>query len=168
VEQGKRMASTDPLNKKQSTSDKDYGKWHFFRDVANHIFGLLNTGNIFPLFFLAVLVCMGLIVWRLPESELAPLIRDLIAWMGSETAFAWAVAIVGNLAWFHVHRAQKALYRGEIARLTDQRSQLMHGENLTLIKHHRTSDGEHAETYLMGHRPERRERPELPGEGTRP
>jgi len=159
------MASTDPPNKKQGTSDKDYGKWHLFRDLANHIFGLLNTGNIFPLLFLTVLVCMGLIVWRLPESELAPLIRDLIAWMGSATALAWAVVIVSNLAWFHVHRARKELDRAEIARLTEQRSQLMHGENLKLIKVHRTSDGEHAETYLMRHRPDR---PKLIEEETKP
>lgn len=143
------MATGDGRQETPGVSDKDYGGWHFARDFSNNLFGLLNTGRVFPAFGLLLVIISGITVWRLPDSELAPIIRDLIAWLGGSAGFAWGVVLLTNLFWMVLCAKQTKLYREEIKRLAALRSQLMHGENLTLIKKHRTSDGEQAESYFL-------------------
>lgn len=143
------MAMDDRSREKPGGADKDYGGWHFARDFFTHLFGLLNTGRVFPALGLLLVMIVGLVVWRLPDSELAPLIRDLIAWLGGSSGFAWVLVMITNLFWVILFAEQKKLYRQEIKRLAALRSELMHGDNLTLIKKHRSSDGEQHESYFL-------------------
>lgn len=143
------MATGSGSQEKQGVDDKAYGGWHFARDFSTNLFGLLNTGRIFPAFGLLFVIIAGLIVWRLPDSELAPIIRDLIAWLGGSAGFAWFVVFLTNVFWLVLGAERTRLYREEIRRLAALRSQLMHGEHLTLIKKHRTSDGEQKESYFL-------------------
>lgn len=143
------MATTDRPREKPDVADKAYGGWHFARDFSNNLFGLLNTGRVFPAFGLLLVMIIGLVMWRLPDSELAPLIRDLIAWLGGSSGFPWVLVIVTNLFWVILCAEQRMLYRQEIKRLAALRSELMHGDHLTLIKKHRSSDGEQDESYFL-------------------
>jgi len=127
-----------------------YGGWHFARDFSAGIFGLLNTGRIFPVFGLLLLVIAGLVVWRLPESDIVYVIDSFFNVLRSSSAFAISLLALSNIAWFILFRKQKNIYENEINRLADIRSDLFHlGSDQVFIKNHRTSNGSQAESYIL-------------------
>lgn len=127
-----------------------YGGWHFARDFFSGIFGLFNTGRAFPAFGLLLLAITGLIVWRLPESDIAHVIESFFALLQSTTALVFGLLVLTNIVWFVLSRKQKRIYENEINRLSNIRSDLFHlGHDQVLIKNHRTSTGSQAESYIL-------------------
>lgn len=144
-----RMAQKQDKNagrKGQST----YGGWDFARDFAGGVFGLLNNGRIFPAFGLLILSLMGLVAWRLPEAELAGLVRDFFFVLRSSFGVMLALFVGSNLMWFWLSNRQKRIYENEIGRLSEIRSRLLHkGADIVQIKDHRSSNGEQKEGYIL-------------------
>ncbi len=137
-------------SKSQKKPVVGYGGWEFARDFSAGIFGLLNTGRIFPAFGLLLLVIFGLIVWRLPDTDLAFVIGDFFDVLRSSTALAFGLFASSNVVWLVLFRKQKRIYENEINRLSDIRRDLFHlGNDQVLIEKHRTSNGSHVESYIL-------------------
>ena len=133
-------------------SGASIGFWSFARDIANGVFSLLNSGKVFPAFGLLLLLIMGLVVWRLPDTELAGLVREFFALLRSSFGFAMSALVATNLGWLWLLRRQKEIYQGEIDRLSDLRSKLLLGENsndFTPLKELHTSNGAQRESYVL-------------------
>lgn len=145
------MTTSKPKKSDKSTKNKPtYGGWEFARDFSSGVFGLLNTGRVFPAFGLLILVLMGLVVWRLPETELALVVKDFLNLLRSSVALAFVLLVTSNLTWFILFRKQKRIYENEINRLADIRSNLLHlGHERVQIDDHRSSDGVQAESYIF-------------------
>lgn len=140
------------MNAKNSKKQhvETYGGWHFARDFSAGFFGLVNSGRVFPAFGLLLLVIMGLIVWRLPEAELAPVIKNFFDLLRGSVSLAIVLLLLTNFGWFFLLRRQKTIYENEIKRLSDIRKDLLHlGSSQVLIENHRTSTGAQSETYLF-------------------
>lgn len=136
--------------KSQKKPPEQYGGWHFARDFSAGFFGLVNTGRIFPAFGLLLLAIMGLIVWRLPETDLAHVIESFFDVLRSSVALAIGLLVITNIVWFILFMKQKRIYENEINRLSDIRSELFHlGSDQVLIKNHRTSTGSQVESYIV-------------------
>lgn len=102
------------------------------------------------MFFLLLLAIMGLVVWRIPESDMGGFAMELFLMLRSSFAFMAFVCAVTNIGWFVIYRKQKKLYEAEISRLVADRKELLHhGVNLIPIKVHRSSDGEQVEGYIF-------------------
>ncbi len=146
----KREEETKPKGSKASGAS--YGFWGFARDFFSGVFSLLNSGKVFPAFGLLLLVIMGIVVWRLPETELAGLVREFFALLRSSFGFAMSALVATNFGWLWLLRRQKEIYQGEIDRLSDLRSKLLLGENsseFTPLKELHTSNGAQRESYVL-------------------
>ena len=132
---------------------KAYGRWDFARDFSNGLFGLLNSGKVFPAFGLLILCIVGLVAYRLPEAELGVVARELLEVLRSSFGFAIAGLIATNLVWAWLLRRMHGIYQAEIDRLADLRAELMReknsGREFIPIKEHRTSNGTHQEKYVL-------------------
>lgn len=142
--------NTQRKKPKESEAARKYGGWDFGRDFFSGVFGLLNSGRIFPAFGVLILALMGLVVWRLPESELASLAREFFGVLRSSFGLAMSLLVASNLMWAWLFKRQKRIYENEIDRLVEIRSELLHqGSNIIPIKNHRSSDGEQIEGYIL-------------------
>ena len=143
-------------NKKTSKSkdtEKNYNGWQFARDFSDHIFSLLNTGKIFPVILLAIIVMVGLIIWKYPDEHLPELLRlatGVLFRIGSNWINVFVIMVISNIAWLILFLMQRKIYQNEIVRLSDIRSQLMHGNNdYKKIADHRSSKGIQQEGYIL-------------------
>ncbi|RVU47054.1 hypothetical protein [Rubrivivax rivuli] len=146
----KREEETKPKTAKSPGAS--YGFWGFARDFSSGVFSLLNSGKVFPAFGLLLLVLMGLIAWRVPDTELAGLIREFFQLLRSSFGFAMGALIVTNVGWLWLIRRQREIYQSEITRLSDLRSKLLLGDkssDFTPIKELHTSNGTQRESYVM-------------------
>ena len=146
----KREEETKPKNGK--SRGVSYGFWGFARDFSSGVFSLLNSGKVFPAFGLLLLVLMGFIAWRIPDTELAGLVREFFQLLRSSFGFAMSALIVTNVGWLWLIRRQREIYQSEINRLSDLRSKLLLGEkssDFTPIKELDTSNGAQRESYVM-------------------
>ncbi len=92
---------------------------------------------------------MALVLYRIPDSDLAGVIDGFFSFLQSSTALAYFLFFASNVGWLRLHKRQERLYQAEIERLAAIRKELMHGESKTLIQQHRSSDGEQSEGYLL-------------------
>lgn len=130
--------------------DDSYNGWMFLRDFSSGVFSLLNSGKVFPAFGLLLLAIAGMVLWRMPESELAGLVRGLFAVIRSSTGFLFACLVVTNLGWLWLLRRTKRIYQDEIDRLSDVRKQLMLGQDRSkFLTAHTTSNGTQKESYVL-------------------
>lgn len=136
--------------KKEPKNPETYGGWHFARDFSTGVFGLLNTGRVFPAFGLLILVLMGLIIWKLPESDVAAALSGFFEFLRSSFTFAITLLVSSNTVWYLLYKKQKRLYEAETKRLSDGRSELLHlGSDQVIIVNHRSSEGAQAESYIL-------------------
>ena len=140
-----------------------YGGWSFARDFSSGLFALLNSGKVFPAFGLLLLAIMGIIAWRIPETELGGLVRDFLFLLRSSFGFAVTALIVTNIGWAWLIRRQREIYQAEINRLSDLRSKLLLGESkgeFTPLRELHTSNGHQREAYFVpeGLSPQKRKR----------
>lgn len=110
---------------------------------------LINKGAIFTLSLLIFSAFVLITAWRIPPEDLS----KFWVFIGQVSKTHWAIStallLASNLGWWLVHKKTKKLYKQEIKRLTKLRHDLMHGENITIIKHHVSSnDGEEKVTML--------------------
>lgn len=146
----KREEETKPKGSKAPGAS--YGFWTFARDFSSGVFSLLNSGKVFPAFGLLLLVIMGVVVWRLPETALAGLVGEFFALLRSSFGFAMSALVATNLGWLWLLRRQREIYQGEIDRLSDLRSRLLLGENsneFIPLKELHTSSGAQRESYVL-------------------
>lgn len=147
------MGSTVATARSKSRPEKPaqaYGGWDFARDFSNGLFGLFNTGRIFPAFGVLLFMIMALVLYRIPDSDLAGVIEGFFSFLQSSTALAYFLFFASNVGWLRLHKRQERLYQAEIDRMAAIRKELMHGgESKTLIQQHRSSDGEQSEGYLL-------------------
>jgi hypothetical protein len=137
-------------SKSSKKPSEQYSGWHFARDFFTGIFGLVNSGRVFPAFGLLLLAIMGLIVWRLPESDLGHVVERFFDFLGSSVFFVIILLVLTNVLWLILFRKQKRIYENEINRLSDIRKDLFHlGSNQVLISNHRSSTGSQVETYIL-------------------
>lgn len=150
--------------KKQEQGDKAAGPngWSFAIEVTRGFFGLLNTGRIFPAFMLLIIAIMGLVAWRLPESELASVVIAFFDAMSSSSAIALTLLLASNVGWFALFNRQKRMYERELERMAEIRSKLFHlGVQQVLIKDHRSSTDEQSECYILPDLAKEREKGKL-------
>lgn len=114
------------------------------------IFSLLNSGKVFPAFGLMLLAIAGMVLVRMPESELAGLVREFFIVIRSSTGFLGACLVVTNLGWLWLLRRTKRIYQDEIDRLSEVRKALMLGQDKsTFLSAHTTSNGTQKESYVL-------------------
>ena len=145
-----RKNKKDTSNRKTEGQQSSYNGWQFARDFFDNVFSLLNTGKIFPVIILACLMMSGLILWKYPAEKLPHLITAVLSSIGSNWMVLFILLVLTNLLWVILFSLQKKMYENEIVRLSDIRSQLMHGsETLNKISSHRSSDGIQQEGYIF-------------------
>lgn len=93
---------------------------------------------------------MGVVIWRVPDTALAGLVKDFFSVLRSSFGFMAALFIASNYAWYRMFRKQKQLYEDEVKRIAEVRSELLHaGSNLVPIKTHRSSSEKIDEQYIF-------------------
>lgn len=91
-----------------------------------------------------LMAILGVIVWRLPETGLAEIIKSLI----DQKGLLIFLLIVTNMGWYKLYKTMKTLYQDEINRLADIRKKLMHGTENT-IENHRSTQDDCKESYIL-------------------
>lgn len=141
---GKRTRKAEPVQKENV--------WSFLIVVAKGIFQLVNNNKIYPTLALCLLSLIGLVVWRLPESDLAEiskmLINEIVVGKGGLIAFL----VLTNAGWIYLTKRLRELYLGEIDRLSEMRKNLLHTNEQRdgkVIGNHRSSDDECKASYIL-------------------
>lgn len=138
------------MNASKKTPSQAPNSWSFAIEVARGIFGLINSGRIYPAFGLLLLSLSGLVIWRLPEADLARVTIAFLDVLAGSTGLAYVLFAASNIAWYLLFQKQKRIYDKEIDRLAAIRKDLFHlGVNQVLIENHRSSDGEQKESYII-------------------
>lgn len=134
--------------KKESNNQPNI--WAFGIEVFKLIFQLFNNGVIFPIFGLVLVFSFLLIVYKIPNSEVAGLIKFLVEkYLTGNSAAYLMMLILTNIGWPVVFIMMRNVYKGEIDRLTNVRSELMHLEERRKINDHRSSKGDVVEKYVF-------------------
>lgn len=137
-------------NPRESQPPSRYGGWDYARDLTNHIFALVNTGQVFPAFGFLLLLLFAFIEYLLPESERAPVLYEFLATIRSSSGIPYLalLGVIVGASW--LLRRQAQMYQKEIDRMAAIRSALMHGDQpRTPIKEHRSSMGEQVESVIV-------------------
>ena len=135
---------SQPKKKEKAT----YNKWEFLRDFTNNVFNLINSGKIFPTFGLLLLILMGMVIWRLPASDLAKLSSKVLDALLTPS-FLFSYSIISNGIGLSLFFWQKSVYQSEINRISKIRSDLMHNIDRVAIKDHRSSDDKQDESFIL-------------------
>ncbi|PWN54613.1 hypothetical protein [Abyssibacter profundi] len=134
-------------NKRQEKA-AEYNGWRALVVFLEGIFDLINNRQIYPAFGLVLLSICVVVVVRLPENELAEVIKLLISKAGGSAGGMFALLIVTNGGWWYLTKRLRSIYKHEIERLVAVRSELMHGPDAK-IRQHRSSEEDCPEQYLM-------------------
>ncbi len=126
--------------------------WTFLIAVVNGCFKLFNNNKIYPVFGLLLVGLAGLIIWRLPESELASVVHIILNEFVVNKGGLIALLLASNFGWVYLLGRQRKMYVAEIDRLAKIRSELMHvkdnGQGVH-IESHRSSDDDCEELYVI-------------------
>lgn len=126
-------------NKKTKTEQK--GGWDVLSEFINGVFSLINNNRIIPAFAFVVLAIVGVVVWRIPESDLGIIAKQLISALGSSFGFLISALIFSNICWLLLTKKLTKVYKDEIQRLSDIRADLIHKKgDYTQIEMHRSSN----------------------------
>jgi len=117
-----------------------------FRAVDG-ILNLINTNRIYPLFGVLILFLIGLIVWKLPESDLGNILTVLVNEFVVDKGGMIAIILISNILWWYIFNRMRSLYKDEIDRLANIRSHLMHDNDK--IEDHRSTNDECKETHIL-------------------
>jgi hypothetical protein len=155
--------SGDSGNKRTLPNEASYNGWMCARDIAAGVFSLINNGKIYPAFCLLILMLMGMVLWRVPESELGSIITLFLKSVVGTAGIAWIFFFSSNFGWSWLLIRQRRLYQNEIDRLSHIRKELLHGRAIIerpgeldkpIISKHRSSDGEQTEGYILPDQPD--------------
>lgn len=142
------MPQTKRKNQAKPKSS-DYNGWRVLYLFIEGVLNLINNNKIYPVFGLLFLSLLGLIVWRLPETELADVIKILINEFVVDKGGLIAIIVITNLGWAYLLRRMTGVYQREIDRLAKIRSELIHNNDRKSIKAHRSTNGEIQESYIV-------------------
>ena len=113
----------------ENSNPKSTNIWDVLLSIVNNIFALLNNGKIFPAILLAIIVAFLKIIFSMSNEELTSCVVSFLA--SDETILVgiglFALFIISNGIWIVLYRNKKKLYLEEIQRLTQNRSELLHG-----------------------------------------
>ncbi|WP_179953478.1 hypothetical protein [Desulfobotulus mexicanus] len=123
--------------------------WRFLTVLVDKFSNLINNNKILPLSGLVVLLIMASIIWRLPETELAEIIRLLINEFITGKGGLIFLLVATNAGWFYLLKRSREIDQREIDRLSAIRSELMHKDQKTTIKKHRSTNGACEESYIL-------------------
>lgn len=144
--------TTDSGRGSTGEAPEQYNMWRFLTEFSQGFFSLINSGRVFPAFGLAILVILGIVAWRVPESDLADLIEQFFEILSGSELLLWTALIVTNGVWLYIVRRVRRQDQAEIERLTDVRSELVHGREegeLEPIERHRSSEDDQTEEYII-------------------
>ena len=127
----------------------DYNGWRVLYFFIEGVFNLINSNKIYPVFGLLFLLLIGLIVWRLPDTELAEILKLLINEFVVDKGGLIVLIVVTNLGWAFLLKKMANMYKREIARLSAIRSELMHNSNRKNIGEHRSTNSNCKESYIV-------------------
>ena len=118
------------------------------------MFKLFNNNKHYPVLISFCLIIIGLIVWKLPATDLAKILTLVINNFAAEKGGLIFWLLTTNIGWFYISRRVKKNYEKEIERLSKIRSELMHSNKLleqgkTPIINHRSSNDECDEQYIL-------------------
>jgi hypothetical protein len=135
--------------KKKKNNETEYNGWRVLLAFIDGIFELINTHKVYPAFGLFILSILGLIVWRLPDTELAEIVKLLInEFVVSKGGLIGLLALT-NLGWAYLLKRMNRIYSEEIDRLAKIRSELMHNGSSKIIESHRSSKEDCNEHYII-------------------
>lgn len=149
--------SNKPDNKStrgQAAKQQEYTGWRVLAIFLDGVFALFNSNKIYPAFGMMCFLLAGLIVWRLPDTELAIIVKLAIEKVATTTGGLLGLLIATNLGWVALFSRSRALYRGEINRISLVKQDLIHGD-ITPIKKRRSSETAVTETYIVPARQEK-------------
>lgn len=136
-------------NKKKKNKASEYNGWRVLLAFINGIFELINSHKVYPAFGLLILSIFGLIVWRLPTTELAEIVKILINEFVVNKGGLIGLLVLTNLGWAYLLKRMNKIYSAEIDRLAKIRSKLMHDSSSKKIDKHRSSNEECDEHYII-------------------
>jgi hypothetical protein len=123
--------------------------WHVLMRFVDGIFDLVNTNRIYPAFGLILLAIVSLTIWRLPPDELANIIKVIVADVVIGKGFLISLVVVSNLGWIYLFNRMRDMYKNEIDRLSNIRSELIHNSGRNVIEDHRSSERVSKESILI-------------------
>lgn len=127
----------------------EYNVWRVLYVLVEGILNLINNNKIYPAFGLFILSIICLIIWRLPETDLADIIKLLINEVIVGKSGLIFIIIFTNFGWVYVFNRMKVIYGHEIDRLASLRSELMHRPERNNIEEHRSTNGDCEESYMV-------------------
>ena len=116
-----------PKKKKSSgKKSKATNGWDVLINALDLTYELINSGNIIGALFLG-LIAFGLILTiRMPTNELSPLLLGFVGVLGNmKTGYIILITALSVSLYANVNMYRT--YKTEIKRLTNQRSELVHG-----------------------------------------
>jgi len=132
----------------------EYNIWRVLFVFIEGFFNLINNKQIYPAMGFIILTIMGLIVWRLPDNELAEIVKLLINEFIVGKGTLIALIVITNLGWVYLLKRTTNVYQREIDRLAAIRSDLMHNPNRKNIENHRSTNGDCEESYIVPDTPD--------------
>ena len=111
-------------NPRENQPQSRYGGWDYARDLTNHLFALVNTGQVFPAFGFLLLLLFAFLDYLLPESERAPVLYEFLALIRSSSGIPYLalLCVIVGASW--LLRRQAQMYQKEIDRMAAIRSAL--------------------------------------------
>lgn len=111
-----------PVDAEQSLRSQAYS---VTLETTNFFFHLLNTGRIFPLFGLVLLLLILLSAIRLPEAQVTLIIKEIVSAIRGSSGILLFALLVTNVGWLWLVNRQKRIFMEEIERLSTLRSSLL-------------------------------------------
>ena len=150
------MAKQKGKSTRKAKPSPEYNGWRVLAIFIEGLFNLINNNKIYPAFGLFLLGIFSLIVWRLPGSELAEILKILINEVLVGKGSLIVIIVVTNVGWAYMLKRIREVYQNEIDRLANVRKELLHhGSESPLIKEHRSTNGDCKESYLIPDREEK-------------
>lgn len=150
------MARQKGKSTQKSKPAPQYNGWRVLAIFIEGIFNLINNNKIYPAFGLFLLSVFSLIIWRLPSSDLAEIIKILVNEVFVGKGSLILIIVFTNLGWAYILKRIRGVYQDEIDRLSSIRKELLHnGSESPLIQKHRSTNEECKESYMIPDRDEK-------------
>lgn len=138
-------------NKKSANAPaSEYNGWRVLAIFIQGVFNLINNNKIYPAFGLLLLGIAAIVVFRLPDTELAPLVKLLIESLTFTSKGLLGLLVVTNAGWAVIIVQSRNIYKAEISRLAAIRHELITG-NPGRVVEHQSSDHATNEAYIFPH-----------------
>jgi len=139
---------------------KNDNAWTFLIVLTKAFFQLINNNKIYPLVLLIFTLVVALVVWKIPDTELANIVQLLLEKQLSGINATLAILLFfTNIMWIYLLKRLRSIYTDEIDRLASQRSKLFHGDSddggsgsaggKPAIEKHRSSADKCGEKYIL-------------------